>query len=254
MLKALGMAAAFASGLPVGAAPAQGPVAAAPMRTSGALPIYPRLTAFPNAAVMAKVNSQLAAKEKDDRDTRADCYLQIRDDKQKIDRDSFSEDIRVTYLTRRFLSVMVVRNYDCAEPYPTTKADPVTFDLTTGVEVNWLTVFKPGFLPPDQITKKTPRSRLARLYWTRLPKADVDQDCREVLIESDPFGDDPPDIWMIAGRRLAVQPHFPHTLGACVVEADLPPADLAPYIKDANLAAELAAKPPPPRGAAGAKP
>lgn len=233
---------------------ASAPIAAAPMHTSGARPTYPRLIAFPDASVMARVNVLLAAQEKTDRASKADCYAQIRDQKQKVDKNSFSEDVGVTYLTRRYMSVNVVSSYDCAGAYPTAGAEaPMTFDLTTGAPVNWAKMFKPGFLPKTDGGDTQPRSILAKLYWRRLSKTGLDPDCRAALADVDPFNDET-IFWLVAGRGLAVQPQFNHAMAACAETSVLPAADLAPYVRDANLLAALTDKAASPSPSPGAKP
>jgi len=52
-------------------------VTASPMHSEGGKPVYPRLTAFPDPAIMAKVNAALAKQEADDRDTRSDCIKSV---------------------------------------------------------------------------------------------------------------------------------------------------------------------------------
>jgi hypothetical protein len=236
------------------AAPAPATIAASPLHTSGAMPTYPRLTAFPDPVVMARVNAALTVQEKTDRQTRADCLAQIRDQKQTIDKDSFAEDVQVTYLGRRYLSVNVVSSYDCAGAYPTAGAEaPLTYDLSTGAPVTWSRAFKPGFLPKTEGGKTPLRSVLARLYWRRLSKTGLDPDCRTALADVDPF-DDTPTLWLVAGRGLAVQPQFNHAMAVCAETTILPAADLAPYVRDANLLAALTAKAPPRRPSPGAKP
>src|ERR1700733_7873562 len=167
-------------------------VAAAPMHSSGQTPIYPRLTKYPDAKIMAKVNAALAAQEKADRSARADCLSQLKDAGEKPDADSYSTEITITYLSLRFLSVNVVTGYDCGGPYPTSGAEaPMTFDLATGSAIDWSKLFKPGFLPPDTADGTAPPSALTKLYRARYRNGPDDADCRSAIADQDPFEDPP---------------------------------------------------------------
>ena len=119
------------------AAPPAPAVAAAPLHTSGAKASYPRLTKFPDAKIMAKVNALLATKEKEDRGAYTDCLAQLKEMKMKPDADSYNEDITVRYLSARLLSIEVVTSYYCAGAYPTNGAEtPLSFDLSSGTAID----------------------------------------------------------------------------------------------------------------------
>jgi hypothetical protein len=214
-------------------------VSAAPMHSEGGKPVYPRLTAFPNPAIMAKVNAALAKQEAEDRDTRSECIKTVEEAKDKPDADTYHTDISVTYLSPRYLSVNVVSSYYCDGPYPTAGAEaPLTFDLTTGDPVDWKTIFKSGFLPPDDGEDSAHPSGLAKIYKARYRKKDTaDDDCRGVI--DDPSLSLSPILWLSAKAGLVVEPDFPHVTAACADELDLSAADLAPYVKDATFLADV---------------
>jgi len=223
------------------AGPAPTAVAASPMHSEGAEPVYPRLTAGADPAILApailaKVNAVLAKQEADDRAARSDCLRSVREANQKPGVDTYETDISVSYLSAHYLSVNVVSSYDCAGPYPTNGAEaPLTFDLTTGEPINWRTVFKPGFLPPDEGENSAHPSGLAKLYKARYRKtAAADDDCRGVI--SDPSWSFSPILWLSARGGLMVQPDFPHAVAACADTLTLSPSDLAPYVATAFLA------------------
>jgi hypothetical protein len=229
------------------AAPA---IAAAPMHTVGAKAVYPRLTGFPDAKIMTRVNALLAAQEKTDRTAYADCLEQIKEQHQKSDKDTYSADIAVSYLSSRYLSVNVNSSYDCAGAYPSAGVEtPLTFDLATGRLIDWNAMFKRGFLPSDSTADRASLSALTKLYRVRYSKDKADADCRGVIMSDDPFSS-PPIVWLDAGKGLVVQPDFPHVTAACANPVSLSAADLAPYLKDATLLADLKAvvKPVVPRG------
>lgn len=228
---------ACALALPLAAAPlaAWSAPTAAPMHTEGANPVYPRLTGLADAKVMAQVNALLAAQEKTDRASRTDCLKQLKDAGQKPTKDSYSETVTVTYLSARLLSVNVKSSYDCGGPYPNNGIEtPMTFDLTSGQPIDWSQAFKPGFMPSG-----AKGAALTRLYRARYPK-DQDADCKSAVKTEDPF-QDAPILWLDSKRGLVVQPDFPHVIAACAEDLTLSAADLAPYLKDAGLAADLRA-------------
>ena len=223
-------------------------VAAAPMHTASARAVYPRLTKFPDAKIMAHVNALLAAQEKMDRAAYADCLAQLKEQHQKPDKDTYWADISVTYLSSRYLSVNVNSSYDCATAYPNAGVEtPMTFDLATGRAIDWNTMFRPGFLPSDNAD--APPSALTKLYRARYSTKKDDADCRGVIMGDEPFSS-PPIVWLDAGKGLVAQPDFPHVTAACAAAVGLSAADLAPYLKDAKLLADLKAvvKPPATRG------
>ena len=91
--------------------------------------------------------------------------------------------------------------------------------------------------------EKAPPSGLTKLYRARyrLPKAKGDaDDCRGVIAEQDPFSG-APIVWLDAKGGIVFQPDFPHVIAACADQLTLSPAEAAPYLKDAKLAADLKA-------------
>jgi hypothetical protein len=233
----VGSATALAADAPAPAAM----IAAAPMHSKGGKPIYPRLTAFPSPAIMAKVNAALAKQEADDRDSRSDCIKSVLEANDKPDADTYQTDISVTYLSSRYLSVNVVSSYYCGGPYPTAGAEaPLTFDLTTGEPVDWKTIFKPGFLPPDDGEDSAHPSGLAKIYKARYRKSDpADDDCRSVI--ADPSWSFSPTLWLSAKEGFVVEPDFPHVVAACADDLSLSAADLAAYVKNAAFLTDLKA-------------
>jgi hypothetical protein len=211
------------------------------MHSEGGKPVYPRLTAFPNPQIMAKVNAALAKQEADDQDTRSDCIKSVLEAKQKPTAETYETDISITYLSARYLSVNVVSSYDCAGAYPTNGAEsPLTFDLATGAPVDWKRMFKPGFLPPDDGDDSAHPSGLARIYKARYRKtAAVDDDCLSVV--KDPSVSLSPILWLSSRQGLVIQPDFPHVVAACADDLELSAADLAPYVKSETFLADLKA-------------
>ena len=227
------------------AAPA---VAVVPLHSIGAKAVYPRLTKFPDAKIMAKVNALLANHEKDDRTAYADCLSMLKDSNMKPDKDTYSVEIAVRYLSSRYLSIDVTTGSYCGGAYPNYGIEtPLTVDLGTGQQVDWTTAFKPGFLPMQGVRGP---SALTRLYRAKNHNSFKDDpDCRDVILKQDPFvlgsdggsSDDLPAFWLDDKQGLVVQPVFPHVTQACADQIALSPAEFAPYLKDAKFAADLTA-------------
>jgi len=207
--------------------------AAAPMHASGTLPHHPRLTRFPDAAVMARVNADLAMKEKANAADYKECLSDLREAGQKPDKDTWSVEVSVTYLSAHFLSVGVTSSNYCGGAYPNNGVQtPITFDLSTGSEIDWKTAFKSGFFA----------GALDKLYRAAYPRGS-DADCRSFVREQPPFGIPEDAIFRLeTGKGLVVLPDFPHAMQACAEEVTLPPVALAPYLKNANLLNELGAR------------
>lgn len=224
------------------AAPAAPAVAAAPLHTSGAKATYPRLTKFPNATVMQGVNAALAAREQTDRDSYKDCLAQLKEMKMKPDKDTYNEDITVRYLSAGFLSIQVVSSYYCAGAYPTNDAQmPVSFNLSNGAPIDWSEQFKPGFLSVESTADMPPPSMLTKIYRARYAKSQNDGECKQFIKDMDPFSG-APIVWLDAAKGGVVfQPDFPHVSAACADPMTLTPAQIAPYLKDAKLIADLKA-------------
>jgi hypothetical protein len=218
------------------AAPASAPTpTAAPMHSSGAKPAYPRLTRFPDAKIMAAVNALLAGKQKEARANYADCVKQVTDMKMTPDAQTWQEDVAVRYLSARYLSIEVVQSYYCAGAYPTNGAEaPITIDLKTGKEIDWSTMFKPGFLSGDK------PGALAALYTVRYSNAKEDAECLDAVKQTDPANAGAA-FWLDARKGLMFVPGYPHVIAACAVPMALSAKDLAPYAKDPTLVADLKA-------------
>ncbi len=220
------------------AAPAAAAVRVAPMHVDASPPAYPRLIAFPNAAVRAKVNAALAAAEKTAREDRQGCIDLVRDAGRPARDAIWRLTVDVRYLTGRYLSLEIRNSYDCAGPYPTDDAPmPMTFDLTTGEPLDWRKVFKPN-PAPDESGLELP-SVLYRLYKQRYAKEGgrADPECKRVVQEN---------LSMLVlrldeRRGLLVQPDFPHALAACADEIAFSPDQIAPYVSDAKFLADLRA-------------
>ncbi|HEY4112469.1 MAG TPA: hypothetical protein VGM17_00270 [Rhizomicrobium sp.] len=206
-----------------------------PMHSHGADAKYPRLVAFPDQAIQRKVNALLTSKDAADASQRSDCLSSLKEAHIKPTADSYSLDIRVSYMSSRFASLDVRETYYCGGPYPNDGVpDPLTIDLRSGSEVDWKKIFKPGVLP-DESGSGT--AKLVSMYQTRYArqpklidgcKDAVDGGIDSVLLRLD-----------AAKGGLVVTPDFPHAAQACAVEIAFSPSDIAPFIADKAFPADL---------------
>lgn len=221
--------------LAVSTAAAAAPVVQlAPMHTDGLDAKYPRLISFPDKAVQHKVNALLAAKDKADRDERQDCLSQLKDAHIAPTADSYSLDIRVSYVSGKFASLDVHETYYCGGPYPNDGVPvPLTIDLRTGTDADWKKLFKPGFLPDESGTSA---AKLVSMYQGRYAKQPHQvEGCLDV-VKSDV---DSLLLRLDAAKGLVAIPDFPHATQACAIEIAFSPADIAPYIADKTFLADL---------------
>lgn len=202
------------------AAPAMAAVTAAPMKSEGAAARLPRLTAFPDATVRAKVNAALAKREKSDRAAMRDCKAQA------AGAFHYDERAEVTYLSPRAMSVVTVAEWNCGGAYPDNETRALTLDLSTGTALDWARVFKPGY-----------DAALRKLYQARY--ANADPECRDA-VKTD-FASDLV-LWLDAKKHaLIVEPEFPHAVQACADDVALDAGAIAPLVADPAFLADLKA-------------
>jgi hypothetical protein len=221
-------------------------VAVAPLHVSGAMPHFPRLVRFPDAAVEARVNARLAALEKEQRDGYPQCLEGLKQLGEKPTDDDYWVDVKVGYLSARFLSLEISTESYCGGNHPNNGSNPVTFDLSTGREVDWKNAFKPEFFSVAL------NALYRKLYpWTAKDEADLRKEiaagqadesdnCKKLVDGQDNFESPDAAIFRLqAGTGLVVSPDFPHVIQACGEEVALPLSSVAPYLKDPHLLDEL---------------
>jgi len=232
------------------AALAMAGIAAAPMHASGAAPHYPRITRFPDAAVKARMNARLAKLESDNRAGYRDCLSRLRATHEEPQDDSYWVDIKVGYLSRRYMSLEINSEEYCGGPRPLNGImSPVTFDLSTAKEIDWKAEFKSGFFS----------QALNRLYikhypWTITDAAQHESsnaaenpdhpsdDCKTMVDEGNNFLTPEDAVFRLRkGRGLVVTPIFTAYVMNCEEEVALPASEMAPYLKDKALLFELRA-------------
>jgi hypothetical protein len=227
--------------VPVAASAAPAAVSVAPMKASGEHVAFPRLTAFPDPAVQARVNAILAKREAEEHSYQRDCLKQVLDEhKDKRFFDWFT-DVEVTYLSGRFLSLQINSGWYCAGAHPDSGQAPITIDLRTGTLIDWTKMFKPGVL--NTVDKPAPnKGRLGAIYLARYiarnSKNDPD-DCIGTL-RNDDFLE--PAIRLDAkSGGLMVWPHLAHVVAACGDDIAIPPDQLASLVTDPALVEDIRA-------------
>lgn len=228
----------YAEAMAATGAPAPPPnvtVTVAPMHTKGADARYPRLVAFPEANIRAKINAYLAKAEAHDRREHAECVKDQRANNIPAEEAEFSVGIDVTYVTARYLSIHILRSDYCGGPYPNDDIPSAeTLDLSTGSYVEWQSAFKPGFLNGRGGDSD---GRLAALYRARYAKLTetADPDCKNVI------ADGPIQFvyWLDAKKGFVAIADLPHATQACAEEIAFSPAEIAPYVQDARFIADL---------------
>jgi hypothetical protein len=198
-----------------------------PMQATGPVARYPRLTVFPDKTIRGKVNALLAKEEAEMRSDWKDCVAFLHPAAAK----SFNIDMRVTYVTPRYINVTQTANHNCAGAVGNTAANPATIDLSTAEYVDWRIAFKPGFF--YGINGEPDGGQLDALYRARVTLERPE--CREALKRRLSFV-----LWLDAVKGLMVEPES-ITAEGCHPSLALSPKDIAPYVQDARLVADLKA-------------
>lgn len=204
-------------------------VMAVPMHSATPQQRFPRVSGLPDAAVQERINAVLAAREKEDAGLRRNC---LRDGHiARNDPDGYSEKIRVTYLSPRFLSIEVRESDSGCGAYPNANVPtPITLDLRTGQELDWKGFFTDGFLSPSGDRP----SRLTQLYLRRAGTAAPDPTCRPVIEEATYI------LWLDQTKRaLIAEPDIPHVVRACAQTVAIPFSDIAPFVVDKSTMRDL---------------
>ena len=206
-------------------------VTATPTFSQSPIQSFPRVSGLDDKAIEAQVNKQLANRERADRASRADClraYI-------SHGKPSYSELIRLAYLSPRLLSIDVRTSYLCGSPYPNDDIPyPVTFDLTTGRELDWHLFFTDEFLNP-------PADRPSLLLNLYLRHAPPSEDCSDVVNDRNlTFA-----FWLDSARHsLMVRPNLSHVSQACATIAAIPFAEVQSQIRNPLDRQDLLPTPP----------
>jgi len=193
-------------------------VTAAPTFSQSPQQSFPRVSGLADKAVEALVNKQLATRERADRTTRTNCLNAF----VSHGKPTYSELVRLAYLSPRLLSVDVRVSDYCGGPYPNANTPyPLTFDLATGRELDWHRFFIDSFLNP-------PADRPSALLALYLSHAALDEDCSSAVNDrSTTF-----DFWFDSAHKAVIaHPNsLPHAAESCAKLVPLPFAEIAPYV------------------------
>jgi hypothetical protein len=213
-----------------------GDVRVSPMHTKGSQVKYPRLVAYPDAAVRKKVNDLLAVRENERQQSKTACHNTFRDTHQKMGKAEYKLAIDVTYLSKRYLSMDVRQSESCGgQDRSENVPDPLTIDLAKGAEVDWKTVFKPGALPDPQGSANV-EPPLLSVYRAHYGAAKKPATCPTYLKPLMTM-----KLWLDAKRGVVLSPVLPPAAQVCVADIALAPNELAPVIADRNFLADLKA-------------
>ncbi|AKM44167.1 hypothetical protein NL30_17675 [Burkholderia contaminans] len=198
---------------------------------------YPRLTRYPDPAVMARVNHLLeqrhwqmslaaleCASTRYSDDGSASGSLGGYDDEQ----------VTVTWLSRAAMGIVESGSLFCGGAYPDNHYDPVTFDLLRGAYLDWNRVIDATAAGKDGNPETSPAlagfiTRLRDKTTHGLQVTDGDGDslsCADVFPEYLAFEFDAPGKLSFAVSGIG------HAAGACLgPQLDVPFAALAPILK-----------------------
>lgn len=187
---------------------------------------YPRLTATSAAAL--HINARLAALETDPLADLKDC--------------DGARSVTTTYLGKDFLSLTDSSEGMCeGAAHPFHGQTPVSFDLTTGTEVDWAALLPKSLLDPEASdydpTYPLRSVALEQTYMAaRQPLADAE--CTEALVGSSPLDF---DFWLDGDHQsLAMAPNsLPYADSACGDTVYLSVKDLSKLGAPARLIAAL---------------
>lgn len=191
---------------------------------SGPLPHIqlPRLTSFPDAAVMRTVNADLD-------DVRRSLIEKARECRGDGHNESDWEDLaRVDLFTRDVLSIYIGISYYCGGPHPGDEYMPLTYNMRTGKRFDFqkdaAQLFLDGTFPFDD---------LLNLYREHYG---APGDCDLSLIKSDIVD----QLYVHLGADgLIINPDLPHVFAACGPEVVVPFKDLKSLVKPDNPFASL---------------
>ena len=198
----------------------------------------PHLTQFPNAAVMERVNENLAREFKTDRIWVADCLV------GEALGGSYEEKIEVTAFTREVLSVVKDSLSFCGGAYPNGETTTLTYNMRTGESFRLYGLLDDE-VRPDKSSKYASYGHplpwvLTDLYLRhyRLPDGLTKEDCDEVLgVDEDgksrlipTFARWPDTVVFLRKGGLVISPVFPHAYQGCGPEVTVPYREILPLL------------------------
>jgi len=192
---------------------------AAPSFSQSPQQSFPRVSGLADSALQAQANKLLAEREHSDRTSRSNCLRAY----VASGKASYSELVRLAYLSPRLLSVDVRTTSFCGGPYADTNMTyPYTLDLATGRELDWYHFFIDELLNP-------PADRPSLLLQLYLRHAPPTEECNEAVNDRNTTY----DFWLDSTRHaLMARPSLPHVAQACAAIAAIPFAEIQSQVRN----------------------
>lgn len=177
--------------------------------------VLPRLTRFPDPAVMKAVNYDLSAEEQNLNAKRSDCFAGHEREA------SWEQTSRVAVLTRDVLSIESGAFADCGGTHPFEIYDPLTYNMRTGKRFDFDrdagVLFNTGTFPIKD---------LIEIYKRHYPSSNAE--CQKSLIATNSL------YLHFEPTGLAILPGLPHVIAACGPVITVPYHEIQPLLKPGN--------------------
>ena len=129
--------------------------------------MFPRVLAGPGVseAAAARINTSLDRFNAEVLSNARECHKDVRQMLRKGDIDSFDwdRDIDVPMRGPHYLSLVAEDSYICDAPHPLDGEIALTFDLTTGLPVNWIALLPKG--ATGEVIRSPGRLPLGFVHW-----------------------------------------------------------------------------------------
>lgn len=190
------------------------------MRTDERYPVsLPRLTRFPDAAVMNRVNTDLEKELRQRRLRAAGCLFEG----QLITGGQWEEKTRVAFLSRNILSVVRQASWYCGGAYPDGASEPLMYNMKTGSPLQMGDVFAGAGKTQTGAKEGKVRSGpmhavLLALYLQHHGRSE--KGCEEA------FEDQPPVTFYFDEKGLFLEPDLAHAIRGCGMALIVPYGEL----------------------------
>src|SRR5437016_9513587 len=189
----------------------------------------PHLTRFPDAAVMVKVNKDLARELNQRRLEVADCLFQG----ERSSKGSWDESDSVTLLTRDMLSILRAGSNYCGGAHPDSTVEPLIYNLRTGRAFDLRDLFrirsKAGIAKEGAVPDGPAYLPLFDLYLKHYVKPDGCED--EINREAYRNGDFHLIVYFHE-QGMSIGPELSHATQSCGPEITVPYRELRGLIRD----------------------
>ncbi len=179
---------------------------------------YPQITNYPHKILMTEVNSAITTTFRG-----LEC-----DDTEQTSSTSLNIDASVDYTKNNIFSVHISGDYYCGGPYPTVISQTLTYDMNTGKQITFESLFA------NYTTDKT--AIISKIY-------------QDVIVASTTTGDNCEDANTLLNlsensqdyrissspNNLLVTVSYPHVMQACAIETPTPITELLQFTNKASL-------------------